>query len=238
MTMKVFVINLADSSERRMFMSEQLEQQQIDFEFFDAIDGRKDHHPLFNRYDKKSIDKVVQATLSGGELGCWASHFLLWQKCIDLNTPIIVMEDDVVIQNFFKDALSCCEKLAHKYPYIRLARIWESPSSPVTEYNSFTLIRFLKGVSGTQCYMITPKAAKTFIQHSGSWPRAIDTYMDRYWEHGINNYALTPFAICLAELESEIPRKTKQKLSLRQKIRREFVRISDRVARRKYNRNQ
>ena len=29
------------------------------------------------------------------EMGCFASHYLLWEKCIELNEPIIILEHDV-----------------------------------------------------------------------------------------------------------------------------------------------
>jgi hypothetical protein len=33
-----------------------------------------------------------------GQQGCWFSHFLLWNKCLELDEPIVVLEHDAVIQ--------------------------------------------------------------------------------------------------------------------------------------------
>ncbi|WP_025452269.1 glycosyltransferase family 25 protein, partial [Helicobacter pylori] len=33
--------------------------------------------------------------MSLGELGCYASHYSLWQKCIELNEAICILEDDI-----------------------------------------------------------------------------------------------------------------------------------------------
>jgi hypothetical protein len=32
-----------------------------------------------------------------GAQGCWLSHFALWQRCVDLDQPIIIMEHDAVV---------------------------------------------------------------------------------------------------------------------------------------------
>jgi len=35
--------------------------------------------------------------LTPGEQGCFYSHYRLWQKCVELNEPIIIWEDDIVL---------------------------------------------------------------------------------------------------------------------------------------------
>ena len=40
----------------------------------------------------RQIPKPKSMTLA--EMGCFASHYLLWKKCVDLNEPIMVLEDD------------------------------------------------------------------------------------------------------------------------------------------------
>ncbi|CCF80089.1 putative lipopolysaccharide biosynthesis protein [Helicobacter bizzozeronii CCUG 35545] len=39
--------------------------------------------------------------MSMGELGCYASHYSLWQKCIQLHEPIAILEDDVHLKPHF-----------------------------------------------------------------------------------------------------------------------------------------
>ena len=37
-----------------------------------------------------------------GVIGCFYSHYALWQKCIDLNEPIMIFEDDVKFYRGFE----------------------------------------------------------------------------------------------------------------------------------------
>ena len=48
--MKIFVISLKDAVERRQHIQSQFEGIGVPFEFLDAVDGRKEDHPLFDKY--------------------------------------------------------------------------------------------------------------------------------------------------------------------------------------------
>ncbi|WP_104761357.1 glycosyltransferase family 25 protein [Helicobacter cetorum] len=50
------------------------------------------------------------AELEPNELGCYMSHFLLWQECVNKNTPIIICEDDIIFEESFKQAIRECEQ--------------------------------------------------------------------------------------------------------------------------------
>lgn len=41
-----------------------------------------------------------------GELGCYASHYLMWQKCVEINEPIIILEDDIKISPMLVEYLA------------------------------------------------------------------------------------------------------------------------------------
>ena len=43
--------------------------------------------------------------MTPGELGCFASHYLLWEKCLELNEPIVVIEDDAQLEECFDDSM-------------------------------------------------------------------------------------------------------------------------------------
>jgi GR25 family glycosyltransferase involved in LPS biosynthesis len=46
-------------------------------------------------------DKSVLKASTPGVKGCFYSHYRLWQKCAELNQPIIIWEDDIVLQRPF-----------------------------------------------------------------------------------------------------------------------------------------
>ena len=47
-------------------------------------------------------DKSVLKASTPGVKGCFYSHYRLWQKCVELDQPIIVWEDDIVLCRPYK----------------------------------------------------------------------------------------------------------------------------------------
>jgi len=218
--LKTFVINLAGSDERWETTSSRLKELNVSFERFEAVDGRKNQHPLFARYDDKRRQRYRSRALSGGELGCFTSHFLLWQKCVELDQPIIIMEDDLIISDRFCEAIAIAEEQIDNLQLLRLYGLFfkRRPYKKIDRFGSFDLIEHIKGPSGGQCYVLTPLAAKAFIQHAEVWYMAVDDYMDRYWSHCINCYSLMPFPIDLADVETQMNRSQKASLPLKVKL--------------------
>ena len=53
------------------------------------------------------------------EMGCFASHYLLWKKCVELDEPIMVLEDDVkfhapVPALKFQEFIHLCKPILHR----------------------------------------------------------------------------------------------------------------------------
>jgi len=218
--LKTFVINLAGSDDRWETTSRRLTALEVPFERFEAVDGRVSPHPLFERHDDKLRQKYRGRALSGGELGCFASHFLLWQRCVELNEPIVVMEDDIIIRDSFPEAVKVASENISKLPYLRFSGIHlkRRPYKKIDRLGSFDLVDHIKGPAGTQCYVLSPLAAKAFIQSADVWFLAVDDYMDRYWQHSINCYSLMPFPVGLANVETDMVRPKKATRSLKVKL--------------------
>ncbi len=69
--MKIFVISLQRSQERRDKISVALNQQGVTFRFFDAVDGRAGEHYLWANYNyRKRLWLTSGRMQSKGELGC------------------------------------------------------------------------------------------------------------------------------------------------------------------------
>ncbi len=83
---KIVVINLKKDIDRKMFMSKQLESFNLNYEFFDAVDGK-----LFD-FSKMNVDK----NMTDGEKGCALSHkFVLSNFLEGKHEYCLVLEDDV-----------------------------------------------------------------------------------------------------------------------------------------------
>ena len=105
--MKIFIVNLKRAKERRKLMQEQFdrmsneEKKGFEIIFFDAIDAKAGEHLRFSQYSKIASLLFRGKEMSDGERACFASHYSLWQKCVELNEPIVVLEDDVLfLKNF------------------------------------------------------------------------------------------------------------------------------------------
>jgi glycosyl transferase family 25 len=227
----VYVINLATSTERWETTSNRLTELEISYERFEAVDGRKEPHPLFTRYDDSQREKYRRKPLSGGELGCFASHFLLWKKCVELNKPIVVLEDDLIINESLNEALQIAAEQISTLQYLRLAATYPKPKTfkKIKSLGQFDLIDHIRGPSGTLGYVISPDASAALIEHAEKWFIAVDDYMDRYWWHGVDCYSLMPFPIVVAENDSDIVRVKKEPQSLWLKLRKEVYGLVERV---------
>ena len=226
-----YVINLAGSDQRWDATSSRLKELGVPFERFEAVDGRVNPHPLFSRYDDKLREKYRRKALSGGELGCFASHFLLWEKCLELNKPIVVLEDDLIINPSLNEALTIAEQQIDSLRYLRLAGTYPKPKTykKIKSLGQFDLVDHIRGPAGTLAYVISPSAASALINHAEKWFIAVDDFMDHYWWHGVDCYSLMPFPVEVAENDSDIVRVVKAKQPLWKKLRKEVYGLVERM---------
>lgn len=189
------VINLASSIERAENIKSQLVKITEDWELFPAINGKKNNHELFTKYDDRLSQKYRGKSLSRGQLGCYASHYLLWEKCVAENKPIIILEDDALLD---KELLSSFINNLEELPEtIECVRLFENKRKNYThqvkiKLEQYSIDRFSKGHMSTTGYYITPTAAKKFITHSEKWAFAVDIFMDRYWANDVIVYGTVP----------------------------------------------
>lgn len=232
----VFVINLASSESRRNKITKRLAALDISFELFEAVDGRNKVHPLFSHYNNERCQQHRRTCMAGGELGCFASHYLLWQKCVELGAPIVVMEDDVYVCDNFTKALDVAHSVVAELGYVRLAgtSLHRRPYKVLGQLDGFDLLDHVRGPSGTLCYMIAPEAAQTLLSQADCWYLAVDDYMDSYWLHGVDCYSLFPYPVLVADNGSDIARNDKAKRSLLSKAQLEVLRRTERARRNVY----
>lgn len=196
--MKVFVISLKRSPERRKYIKKQLDDLGVEFEFFDAVDGRVEPpHPLFDNYDyAKRLWLTSGRMPSKGELGCYGSHYLLWQKCVQINEPILVIEDDSKIKASIHKWYDKIAEKVREYGFLRL----ESETNKCTlfekESNTEYAIHFMSNnFGGTRSYAISPFAAQKLLNGSKRWCMPVDNYIGSLYLHGMPSYLFMPFVV-------------------------------------------
>ncbi|WP_061033150.1 glycosyltransferase family 25 protein [Vibrio splendidus] len=238
---KIFVINLKSSTERRNNISRQLDELALDFECFSAIDGRiSPPHPLLKKYNDNLSQTYRAKTLSAGQLGCYASHYLLWKKCVEINEPIIVIEDDALLfrkpfLNFVKDIPEIPENIECIRLFSNKRRRFSSKF--IFECTSTKIHKFSKGHMSATGYFITPSGAKKLLKNSTEWYMAVDIYMDRFWKHNVECYGTKePCLTNDPQFESDIGyAKRTTNRSLLKKIKREWFNLNETAQRYLHN---
>lgn len=220
----VFVISLKRSQDRRDYIAAQLQAQRIDFSFFDAIEGSDKSNSLLKRYNyAKRLWLTSGKMPTDGEIGCYASHYSLWQKCVDMGQPIVVIEDD---SGILPDALQTLKMVAdkiQKYGYLKLENVIRGETIVREETDDYRISWMSDNFGGARAYAIAPWAAKKLLDGSKRWSLPVDNYIGAPYFHGMESYHISPFMVGDADMfETTIQFYQKQKTPLYRKPTREL----------------
>lgn len=195
--MKVAVINLVRSKDRRKLIESNLARIGLTFEFFAGIDASRGEHVGITQYNEAGAWRDLHRPMSAGEIGCFASHYLLWQRCVEAGEPLVIMEDDVAVDDGFVLALETASELISTFPLIRLGLTAEGAgTAPILSLpHDFELVSLAPWTFGTQCYILSDVVAKAFLEHAPVWSLPVDIYIDRTQIHGIGSYGLRPYFV-------------------------------------------
>lgn len=105
---RVIVINLDRDVERLAHIGAELARAGIAFERFAAIDG-----DMLPGWLRRYLGDA-EATLSRGEIGCYASHLAVCRDVEEQGAPALVLEDDVALPADFGALLSVCLRLCRQ----------------------------------------------------------------------------------------------------------------------------
>jgi len=175
--MKTFIIHLSKikpSLDSALLLKSKLESFGMTPELFEGSygnvvmeqyeqQGRKHHPWSFKHGPEKRLppEYITQQQKNAGVIGCFDSHYRLWQKCFELQEPILIMEDDAdairpYIPVDFEDVLIVAfshQKKRKKY----IQYIYESEGEPEAKpYRQSSM-------PGTAGYVIKPHAAKILL---------------------------------------------------------------------------
>ncbi|HED1090126.1 TPA: glycosyltransferase family 25 protein [Campylobacter coli] len=233
--MKAFIINLERSLDRKEYMQRQNQKlfeknpslkNKLEFIFFKAVDAKNKEYLEFKQHFPWWASWVLGRELSDGEKACFASYYKLWQECIKLDKPIIILEDDVEFSDeFLNNGEEYIEELSKsEYEYVRFCYLFDKKFYPLNE----NYILSFEKLAGTQGYVLKPSAANKFISKAKFIYTPVDDYMDMFYKHKVLNIVKKPLLLkhnC--KLESEISNlgRTNKKLKIHRKIVREFFRL-------------
>jgi GR25 family glycosyltransferase involved in LPS biosynthesis len=174
--MKSFIIRLKNNSISEKYAAECVEQAKtfgIEIEYFDAINGLE----YLSHLDKLKINPRYKFKKGrAGVFGCFLSDYYLWKKCVEDDTPFIILEhdgyfikpleDDILEQ--FQDVLKLDDLDPFSSSYENLLNEQSNLPLSIKKYHNSTA-KFLEKnqtgnyMRGAYGYIIKPHAAKKIV---------------------------------------------------------------------------
>lgn len=163
----VFVVNLETSTDRRKFISDQLDKLGIPFEIFPAVDGRKlPQAEVDAGYDSEGSVSFFGRELTRGEIGCSWSHLNIYRKMVEDNIEeAMILEDDVILCDELPEILSREPEFPEDWELMFLSHnnavssVWDRQRL----FGKYHIVRFVENPNWTSGYLIKLSGAKKLL---------------------------------------------------------------------------
>jgi glycosyl transferase, family 25 len=192
----VFVINMADNSARMDKCAAQLSAQGIEFERFEAVNGRAlSDIEAAKVYDAAENARVFRHPLLRGELGCYLSHIGIWQRIAEGEaTGAVVLEDDFSADDGLAEVLRALGDSAEPWDMVKLytRRLDKRMLRPQPLVAGRELVTPYAIPNTTLGYVIRKDAAARLLARATPFARPIDEDHKRFWEHGLDVRLVLP----------------------------------------------
>lgn len=151
---------------------------------FDAVVGKEvaDTDPriatdFFARLQRRKKTKVINIfdwnevmhMTNKSQLGCALSHASLWEECVRINSPLVVIEDDVLVRASRESVIDLIRSVGD-CGFVSLVHMGTNRKGRLTNLHRDPTWW------GTQAYYVTPKAAKLLL--GDCFPMSL--HIDRY----------------------------------------------------------
>lgn len=233
--MDIHLINLDRSPDRLARMQGQFAAAGLSFQRFRAVDGAAGETSRYDNYSEQACRSAWRRPLIPTQVACFASHYELWRQCRDRNRPMVVFEDDITFGPDIRGALLDAERALLRFDFVRLAALYEKPSTPVAIQGlsgGRGLFRYSNGPRGTQAYALTPAGAEHLLAAAKQWVMPVDLYQDYSWLHGLPCVGLRPYELNIeTATASTIANPGPEHLGAAARVRLEIRRFADNASR-------
>jgi glycosyl transferase family 25 len=200
---QVRVISLERSTDRRERVRHELDNFFLDWQFLDAVDGFA-LKVLPQSYDQPKVKRLQGYELTPGEIGCYLSHMKAWEKCVEQDKTMLVLEDDFVINGDLRKVFESLTQMQQKWSLVRLAALYDVEYSVIDRYEGIKLVENKGDPVGAAAYVIKPSAAAHLIKCSSAIYEPVDHYLEHYSKHGLRMLAVRPYPISIVGKDSTI----------------------------------
>ncbi|MFB6349602.1 glycosyltransferase family 25 protein [Moraxella sp. ZJ142] len=199
--MKIFIINLEQSTDRLAQQQAQFERLGLTFERLPAATVN-DISETFYLQNLKHGQRLIKQT----EMACFLSHKRAWEKVAQENQPCVILEDDAVLVRDFAEILAQIDALVNTPDnqlggqmdlinlevYGRTKIVGKSSTVSLLD-QQYQLIPLLLDKSGTGGYILYPSGAKKLLKHAQSHFALADAFI--YHCPSLNMYQIEPAAL-------------------------------------------
>ena len=189
------VISLPSSLPRREAFMNMANGTNLEWEFVPAATG-----PTGSlRYNPRQATQRCGRPLSAAEVGCYASHFSLWQWLAhSAYDQAIIFEDDALVDWAVIEDLAATMLADYHINFMRLHMPTPFRFS-VVKYTFLSphihLVRANGLTFGGLAYVLTRNAARVLSSNYSLAAAPVDWVLAWYWEHRLPTYCLFPFPV-------------------------------------------
>ena len=155
--MDILVISLPNAKERRDFQQNQLSKLGLEFEFLDATSIHDLNEAIYKQHYQD-----WQRPLKTTEVACYYSHRRAWDRVIQFNKPVLILEDDALLSKcvpaLLKDLLSRKDADLINFENRGRKKFVSRSGEPIV-CNS-KLLRLYQDRTGAAGYILWPSGAK------------------------------------------------------------------------------
>ena len=196
--MKIYVINLASSTQRMQAISEHLHGLGLAFERVEAVRGKDLSEPeLADLYSPQANHQRFYRPLSAGEIGCYASHLNLWRAMVDEGVPLaLVLEDDMELDAHMPALLQAMEAVDAPKDWDMVKLVGMRPAEAARRWplmEGFDWVDCKRLPSQTGAYVIRLSGAAKLARRAAPFSRPIDVELRHHWEFDLKVLALSPY---------------------------------------------
>lgn len=220
--MKVYVVNLATSTERMQSMHRQLTALGLSYERVEAVWGKAlTADALSALYSAEDNRQKFYRPLSAGEIGCYASHLQLWRRMVDEAVPMaLVLEDDMTLDPRTPALLQALQAGPDDWDMVKLIgmrRAEVAHSWPLID--GFSLVDCKRLPSLTGAYVIRGSGAAKLARRAAPFSRPIDVELRHHWEFDLRILAVDPYPAQDSELAQQTTIGFSRTLSAMERVR-------------------
>ena len=192
----IYVISLTHATERRASISKRLTAAGVTYKIIDAVDGAKfDTNTIADRLRQDKFRAKYDRAMSPGEIGCFLSHYDLWQRMVTEQTPFaLVLEDDAEWDDDFFRVVTDLMQSKYYWNVVHLAspEVGRIYSVLETVGNNRQLARFKLPMGITAAYLIDLDGAKKLLTQCDEIYEPIDAQWVLYWKSNLYFYHVQP----------------------------------------------